>query len=370
MAGTIFGLPLSQQFDADTQGFLSGGLLYLYEAGTTTPVTAYEDFGLSIELPHPIPLDAAGRIPEFWLEDGSYRVVLRNVAGVTQFDVNSTTALGASSGSGGGGGGESVSDAAIFTTGDVKWKLKNGTESGWVRMNGRTIGSASSGATERANADAEALFLYLWNNLSNTIAAVSGGGRGASASADWNANKTIVVPSMQGRSPYGLDDMGTTAAGVLTAGSPTTLGATLGAEKTTLAEANLPGHTHSSGTLAASAHTHDGGTLAVASHTHAAGSFAVGTSITNGTLVLRDKATSSNISGGGAQVVVNDNTEEVTISLASGAVSGTSGATAPSLSGATASATPTISGATASTGSGTAATTVGPGRLGTWYTRL
>ena len=64
---------------------------------------------------------------------------------------------------------------------------------GWVRCNGRTIGSASSGATERANADAEDLFLFLWTNFADAQCAVSSG-RGASAAADWAANKTIALP--------------------------------------------------------------------------------------------------------------------------------------------------------------------------------
>jgi hypothetical protein len=74
-AGTIFGLPLSQQFTENGEP-MSGGNLYLYDAGTSTPATAYESFSLTAgtELPHPIELDSSGRIPEFWVADGAYRV--------------------------------------------------------------------------------------------------------------------------------------------------------------------------------------------------------------------------------------------------------------------------------------------------------
>src|SRR5690606_3365845 len=111
----------------------------------------------------------------------------------------------------GGGSGIVVTQDMVLNTGDVLWNLRGGTKAGFVRMNGRTIGNPSSGATERANADTEALFLYLWNNLSNSVAAVSGG-RGATAAADFSANKTIIVPTMQSIVPGGLDDMGATAA--------------------------------------------------------------------------------------------------------------------------------------------------------------
>ena len=59
MAGTI-SLSLSQQFNS--QGVpLAGGRLYFFQAGTTTPQSAYQDSGLIIPHANPIILDAAGR---------------------------------------------------------------------------------------------------------------------------------------------------------------------------------------------------------------------------------------------------------------------------------------------------------------------
>jgi hypothetical protein len=121
---------------------------------------------------------------------------------------------------------------------------------GWVRANGRTIGSASSGGTERANADAEELFIFLWTNYANAQCAVSSG-RGVSAAADWAANKTIAMPDWRGRAPFGLDDMGNSSAGVIGTiiTSDTTNGATGGAETTTIAQANLPNVTLNTSTV-------------------------------------------------------------------------------------------------------------------------
>ena len=95
-----------------------------------------------------------------------------------------------------------------------------------MRLNGRTIGSATSGATERANTDTQALFEYLWQN--DSALAVSTG-RGASSSADWAANKTIALPDGRGRVLAALDDMGSTAAGRLTSSYFGASGTTLGA---------------------------------------------------------------------------------------------------------------------------------------------
>lgn len=85
-----------------------------------------------------------------------------------------------------------------FSTGDIKATIKTTADAGWVMCNDGTIGSASSGATTRANADTSALYTLLWNNVSNTYAPVTGG-RGASAAADFAANKPIALTKMLGR---------------------------------------------------------------------------------------------------------------------------------------------------------------------------
>ena len=237
MAGSI-SLSMSQQFD-DLGKPLSGGLLYFIEAGTTsTPQNAYQDSALTIAHPNPITLDSAGRVPQFYLADGSIKIRLTDSAGVQQLVADNVLVIGASSGSGGGG---SVDATTVLATGDIKVKYGTGTLSGFVRANGRTIGSASSGATERANADAQALFEYLWGADANLSVS---SGRGASANADWTANKTIALPDWRGRAIAGLDDMGNSAAGRLTSTyfgtAATVLGAAGGSESQTLTQAQLP----------------------------------------------------------------------------------------------------------------------------------
>jgi len=197
---------------------------------------------------------------------------------------------------------------------------------GWVRCNGRTIGNAASSATERASSDTSSLFTFLWTNYSDSVCAV-GGGRGASAAADYAANKAIAIPDLRGRAFFGLDDMGNSAAGRLAGATidQTTNGASGGADTVTLVEDNLPSHTHAVGTLATSssgAHNHTVTALP------GAGSFR----------------------GGGAS---DDIAQETAITTS------TNGAH-----------THTITGATAATGSGTAVDKLPPAFLTTFIIKL
>lgn len=220
---------------------LAGGVLKFYQAGTVaTPQIAYQDSGLTIPVVggSQLTCDAFGRLPQFFLADGSIKIELRDVHGVLQVTADGLLVLGASSG---GGGGSPVDPTTVLQTGWLQPIYGTGIVSGFVRANGRTIGSATSGATERANADTSALFLFLYGVDTNL--AVSGG-RGASAAADYAANKTIALPDLRGRVIAGLDDMGNSAAGRLTAtyfgSAATTLGVANGAESQTLTQAQLP----------------------------------------------------------------------------------------------------------------------------------
>jgi microcystin-dependent protein len=213
MAGTLPNLPLCQQFDKDTGRLLSGGKLYFFRAGTTQPQNAFQDVGLTLPHPNPITFRPDGRCPSFYVADGFIRVRLTNKAGVVQFDADNQLVIGPSSGGGGGNSG-SVDPTAVFRTGDELFLKIQGTRDGWVRQNGRTIGSAVSGSTERANTDTAALYSYLWGNFPDSICAVIGG-RGASASSDFSANKQITLPDMRGRVAVGLDGMGNVRANII-----------------------------------------------------------------------------------------------------------------------------------------------------------
>jgi microcystin-dependent protein len=142
--------------------------------------------------------------------------------------------------SGGGGGGGTVDPTTILATGDEKIRYGTGPLTGFVRENGLTIGSSVSGATERANADTQNLFVYLYGTDPNLVVS---GGRTGNALNDFNANKTIALPDMRGRINAFLDDMGNTTAGRLAAPfftTPTTLGSAGGNQSKMLTAAQIP----------------------------------------------------------------------------------------------------------------------------------
>jgi hypothetical protein len=74
------------QFFDNNGVILSGGLIYTYAAGTTTPQATYTTSTGNIAHTNPIVLDSAGRVPggEIWLTMGSnYKFVLKTSAAVT-----------------------------------------------------------------------------------------------------------------------------------------------------------------------------------------------------------------------------------------------------------------------------------------------
>jgi microcystin-dependent protein len=124
---------------------------------------------------------------------------------------------------------------------------------GWVLASGRTIGSATSGGTERANADTVDLYTLLWDSFANTELPIQDSTgtattRGASAAADFAANKRMPVPDLRGRIPAGKDNMGGTTASRLTSGGSgitgTTMGAAGGVQTVTLQATEMPVHNH------------------------------------------------------------------------------------------------------------------------------
>lgn len=95
---------LSQVFGAGWQLFnddgtpLSGGLIYTYQAGTSTPLATYTSYTGGIANSNPIVLDASGRFPnQVWVDIAySYKFVLKTSAGVligTYDNITSPTSL-------------------------------------------------------------------------------------------------------------------------------------------------------------------------------------------------------------------------------------------------------------------------------------
>jgi len=72
---------VAAQFFTNTGAVLTGGKLYTYAAGTTTPLTSYTTNAGNVARTNPIVLDAAGRVPdggEIWITSALYKFVLKD----------------------------------------------------------------------------------------------------------------------------------------------------------------------------------------------------------------------------------------------------------------------------------------------------
>jgi hypothetical protein len=261
----------------------AGAKAFFYAGGTTTPLVVFRDAGESSAHPFPLLADANGRWPDVFIPytlsfdvqvktaDDVQLTYTLQVPNPNPVDVSVT-----------------VPPANTVQTGMIHCELLNGTKSGYVRLNGRTMGSSASSGTERANDDTLALYSYLWSNLTDAVAPVSGG-RGGSAATDFSpGNKTITLPSWQGVGPAGLDDMGAAAgsffAGLtFNVGNATTAGSLTGSNGVALDLTNMPPHSHGGSTstdgfvitnkltsIQDTDHRHTGTTNANSGHSHAA----------------------------------------------------------------------------------------------------
>jgi hypothetical protein len=228
-----------------------GAQAFFYAPDVLQQLTVYKDSSLLTPWNQPVSADGFGRMPNVYLDDTAasfYRFRVTDEAGVELIALATIPILSP----GASGGGSGVDPTTVLNTGDTWWSPMNGTRAGAVRCNARTIGSATSGATERANADTQALFLFLWQALADTVCPVLPSGRGATAAADFAANKTIGLPDMRGRAAFGIDTMGNSSAGriggsIIQPGGSTP-GASGGAESGLIGITNLPSHTHPVGT--------------------------------------------------------------------------------------------------------------------------
>lgn len=365
----------------------SGAMAYFFIGGTTTPLTVFRDAAESSAHPNPVVADSQGRWPDVFVpyiesfdvlvQDGdavqlTFSQRIPNPAPVTT-DVT-------------------VPPEQRVQTGSLIAKFMNGTLAGYVRANGRTIGNASSSATERANADAEDLFVDLWSNNTDAVCPVSGG-RGVSGAADFAANKRLTTPDMRNATLAGLDSMGNTAKGgfvglTFTTGGIDQSGSLLGINALALDITNMPAHTHAGSTSSDGAHTHSttlSGTTAGENefHTHNVGGIATGSvdAVGDHTHVVRGTQAGGAPSGGGAmQTAAPDVNTDPAGAHSHTATLTVAGSTSNQLSGHTHNLSGTFASTSAGThshtfttdskGSGAAFNNMPVTRLVTWFLKL
>jgi hypothetical protein len=91
---------VAAQFFTNTGAVLTGGKLYTYLAGTTTPAVTYTTSAGNVARTNPIVLDSAGRVPnggEIWVTSVSYKFVLKDSNDVLIATWDNVSGVGAAS---------------------------------------------------------------------------------------------------------------------------------------------------------------------------------------------------------------------------------------------------------------------------------
>ena len=91
---------VAAQFFTNTGAVLTGGKLYTYAAGTTTPQVSYTTSVGNVARTNPIVLDAAGRVGdggEIWITSASYKFVLKDSTDVLIATYDNISGIGAAS---------------------------------------------------------------------------------------------------------------------------------------------------------------------------------------------------------------------------------------------------------------------------------
>jgi len=91
---------VAAQFFDNNGIILSGGKLYTYAAGTTTPLASYTTSAGNVARTNPIVLDSAGRVPnggEIWITSAQYKFVLKDSNDVLIATYDNVSGIGAAS---------------------------------------------------------------------------------------------------------------------------------------------------------------------------------------------------------------------------------------------------------------------------------
>lgn len=102
-------------------------------------------------------------------------------------------------------------DSLVVPVGTIIDSVRKTAPTGYLKMNGGTIGSAASGGTLRANADTLALYTFLWTDYDNSLLPIQTStgtlsSRGVSAVSDFNANKRLPLHDVRGVFRRAWDD--------------------------------------------------------------------------------------------------------------------------------------------------------------------
>lgn len=164
-----------QTFHYPNGAILSGGTLTFYVAGSTSlPKQVYADVAETIALTQPLVLDASGTAPQYFLESGKYKVLIKDYTGAL---IHTRDYIDGDTGSGGGGADTYLvkTTSADINPTYLAEKLADSTSVTWTTVNNG--GDVKATATVNASgvldgkilADAaDPTMSYLIDKLANT----------------------------------------------------------------------------------------------------------------------------------------------------------------------------------------------------------
>ena len=179
---------------------LSGGLIYTYQAGSSTPLATYSDNGGSIPNTNPIVLNSSGQAAsEIWMIAGySYKFQIQTSAGVIVQTLDNLYGIPSSSG---GGGGSSVPTGCILiwsgSAGSIPsgFQLCDGTNGTPDLRNSFVLGAGNSYVVGQTGGSADAILPSHTHTATvtdpghfHTVFSVTGSGTGISSGSGDSIN--------------------------------------------------------------------------------------------------------------------------------------------------------------------------------------
>lgn len=210
-----------QQFFDNAGLPLSGGLIYTYQAGSTTPLTTYTTNSGLTPNTNPIVLDSAGRFSnEVWLQEGyNYKFVIQTSAATTLQTLDNIYGILQNA----------TGSAATVPTGLIAiWSGSTGSiPSGWLLCNGTNgtpdlrnsfiLGAGSTYSVGQTGGSADAIVVSHTHTVTdpghvhNTASTGSGTLQNAAASGDLNATTSTTNSAVTGISLQSSGTSGTNA---------------------------------------------------------------------------------------------------------------------------------------------------------------
>ena len=198
-----------QQFFDNNGVPLAGGLIYTYQAGSSTPLTTYTTSSGTIANTNPIVLNASGRCPnEIWMQTGySYKFILQTSSATTlQTLDNLYPILQTATGSG-----ATIPSGLIAiwsgSTGSIPsgWTLCNGSNGTPDLRNSFIIGAGSTYAVGATGGSADSIVVahtHTITNVASTGATTSFASTTGTATGTVTTNSTGVSGTNANLPPY------------------------------------------------------------------------------------------------------------------------------------------------------------------------